>query len=49
MPNQKLIEDAFEKRAEFNPKNAPADVKSAVNDVLDQLDAGKLRGGKNQR
>ncbi len=43
MANQKLIEDAFEKRAEFNPKNAPADVKNAVNDVLDQLDAGTLR------
>ncbi len=43
MPNQKLIEDAFEKRAEFNPKNAPTDVKNAVDEVLDQLDAGKLR------
>ncbi len=43
MSHQKLIEEAFEKRAEFNPKNAPADVKQAVTETLNQLDAGAIR------
>jgi 2,3,4,5-tetrahydropyridine-2-carboxylate N-succinyltransferase len=40
---QNIIEQAFERRAEFSPANAPGDVKDAVAYVLDQLDAGKLR------
>jgi len=37
------IEEAFEKRAEINPSNAPADVVEAVEAVLDKLDSGELR------
>jgi 2,3,4,5-tetrahydropyridine-2,6-dicarboxylate N-succinyltransferase len=40
---QQIIEQAFEKRAEYSPQSAPADVKHAVEDVLGQLDAGILR------
>ena len=40
---QTTIEQAFERRAEFSPANAPVDVKEAVAHVLDELDAGKLR------
>jgi len=40
---QNIIETAFERRADFSPANAPADVKDAVAHVLNQLDAGKLR------
>ena len=35
-----LINDAFERRADFSPKNAPADVRSAVDAALDLLDSG---------
>jgi 2,3,4,5-tetrahydropyridine-2-carboxylate N-succinyltransferase len=37
------IESAFEERAKFNPKNAPADVRAAVDEVIDLLDTGKVR------
>jgi 2,3,4,5-tetrahydropyridine-2-carboxylate N-succinyltransferase len=37
------IEAAFEERAQFNPKNAPADVRKAVDEVIDLLDTGKVR------
>ncbi|HVK54354.1 MAG TPA: 2,3,4,5-tetrahydropyridine-2,6-dicarboxylate N-succinyltransferase [Burkholderiales bacterium] len=40
---QNIIEQAFERRTEFSPASAPAEVKDAVAHVLDQLDAGKLR------
>jgi 2,3,4,5-tetrahydropyridine-2,6-dicarboxylate N-succinyltransferase len=40
---QKTIEEAFEKRADFSPTSAPADVKEAVAKVLAELDAGRLR------
>ena len=40
---QKTIEDAFEKRAEINPSKAPAEVKDAVEHVLKDLDAGRIR------
>ena len=40
---QTTIEQAFERRGEFSPAGAPVEVKAAVVDVLDQLDAGKLR------
>lgn len=43
MSLQQFIEQAFENRAEFSPNNAPADVKDAVNNVLNQLDTGLLR------
>jgi 2,3,4,5-tetrahydropyridine-2-carboxylate N-succinyltransferase len=40
---QKVIEDAFEKRGELSPSSAPAEVKSAVAEVIAELDQGKLR------
>ncbi len=43
MSLQHLIEDAFEKRAEFSLSNAPADVRRAVTEALAALDAGSLR------
>jgi 2,3,4,5-tetrahydropyridine-2-carboxylate N-succinyltransferase len=38
-----VINAAFERRAEFNPTNAPADVRSAVEEALLLLDSGKAR------
>jgi len=38
-----LITAAFERRAEFTPKNAPADVRNAIEEVLALLDCGKVR------
>ena len=43
MSLEQIIEQAFEKRAEYSPTNMPQDVKDAVNDVLEQLDNGSLR------
>ncbi len=43
MSLQQLIEDAFERRTEFSPSNTPSDVRTAVNEALAALDAGKLR------
>ena len=40
---QSLIEAAWERRADFSPTSAPADVKDAVDRVLVDLDAGRLR------
>jgi 2,3,4,5-tetrahydropyridine-2-carboxylate N-succinyltransferase len=40
---QQLIDQAWENRAEFSPKSAPADVREAVAQVLNQLDQGTLR------
>jgi 2,3,4,5-tetrahydropyridine-2-carboxylate N-succinyltransferase len=40
---QQLIEDAFERRAEFSPRNAPNDVREAVAAALDLLDSGQAR------
>ncbi|HEU4603810.1 MAG TPA: 2,3,4,5-tetrahydropyridine-2,6-dicarboxylate N-succinyltransferase, partial [Steroidobacteraceae bacterium] len=37
------IEGAFEDRAKFSPKNAPADVRNAVDEVIALLDSGKVR------
>jgi 2,3,4,5-tetrahydropyridine-2,6-dicarboxylate N-succinyltransferase len=42
-PMQKTIEAAFEKRTDLSPTSAPAEVKEAVNNVLAELDAGRLR------
>ena len=40
---QSVIENAFENRAEINPTNATVEVRDAVNEVLHQLNEGKLR------
>ncbi len=40
---QQTIEQAWENRAEFSPKAAPADVRDAVAHVLAELDKGALR------
>jgi len=40
---RETIESAFERRAEINPGNAPADVVQAVEKVLGMLDNGTLR------
>jgi 2,3,4,5-tetrahydropyridine-2,6-dicarboxylate N-succinyltransferase len=40
---QRIIDAAFERRAEFNPANAPAEVKQAVAKTLDLLDGGQAR------
>jgi 2,3,4,5-tetrahydropyridine-2-carboxylate N-succinyltransferase len=38
-----IIENAFEIRAEINPKNAPKEIKDTVDDVLQRLNNGSLR------
>jgi 2,3,4,5-tetrahydropyridine-2-carboxylate N-succinyltransferase len=40
---EKVITDAFEKRASLSPKKAPAKVKAAVKKALALLDTGKVR------
>ena len=40
---QSIIEAAFEDRANINPANASAEIKSTVAEVLADLDSGKLR------
>ncbi|MFZ0107094.1 MAG: 2,3,4,5-tetrahydropyridine-2,6-dicarboxylate N-succinyltransferase, partial [Thiobacillus sp.] len=40
---QPIIEEAFERRAEINPRNADPQVKDAVMAVIDLLDMGELR------
>jgi 2,3,4,5-tetrahydropyridine-2,6-dicarboxylate N-succinyltransferase len=40
---QSIIEAAFEDRANINPANASAEIKSTVESVLADLDSGKLR------
>jgi 2,3,4,5-tetrahydropyridine-2-carboxylate N-succinyltransferase len=40
---QKLLDQAWENRADISSKSAPADVREAVAHVLEQLDAGTLR------
>ena len=40
---EKVITEAFEKRASFSPKKAPAKVKAAVQKALGLLDTGKAR------
>lgn len=42
-PRQSIIEAAFEDRANINPVNASAELKSTVESVMADLDAGKLR------
>lgn len=43
MSLQTLIETAWENRAEYSPKSAPAELREAVNSVIADLDAGRLR------
>ncbi len=38
-----LITAAFEERTNFSPKNAPAEVRNAVDEALTLLDQGKVR------
>ncbi|MEN9868158.1 MAG: 2,3,4,5-tetrahydropyridine-2,6-dicarboxylate N-succinyltransferase, partial [Pseudomonadota bacterium] len=38
-----MIDHAWENRAAFTPANAPQDVRSAVAEVMDLLDSGKMR------
>lgn len=40
---QTVIETAFENRADINPGNVSAEVRDAVNEVINSLDQGKLR------
>ncbi len=40
---QQIIDQAWEERANFSPKSAPAEVRDAVAHVLEQLDQGTLR------
>jgi 2,3,4,5-tetrahydropyridine-2-carboxylate N-succinyltransferase len=42
-PRLSIIETAFEDRANINPANASAEIKSTVNSIIADLDAGKLR------
>ncbi|HSF71582.1 MAG TPA: 2,3,4,5-tetrahydropyridine-2,6-dicarboxylate N-succinyltransferase, partial [Methylotenera sp.] len=42
-PRLSIIEAAFEDRANINPANASAEIKSTVNSIIADLDAGKLR------
>ncbi|MGJ8620273.1 MAG: 2,3,4,5-tetrahydropyridine-2,6-dicarboxylate N-succinyltransferase [Methylophilaceae bacterium] len=42
-PRQSIIEAAFEDRANINPANASAELKSTVESVMADLDAGVLR------
>ena len=40
---QQIIDQAWERRTEFSPKSAPAEVRDAVAHVLEQLNQGTLR------
>ena len=40
---QQIIDQAFERRSEFSPSSAPADVRDAVQSVISGLDRGELR------
>ncbi|MGA1664297.1 MAG: 2,3,4,5-tetrahydropyridine-2,6-dicarboxylate N-succinyltransferase, partial [Burkholderiaceae bacterium] len=40
---ESTINAAWEDRAKLNPTNAPADIREAVQTVLDALDAGQVR------
>ena len=45
---QALIDAAWEDRAQFNPANAPADLRDAVDQVIADLNAGRLRVAERQ-
>ena len=42
-PIQTLIEESFEKRADITPATASPELKSAVMQVIDELEKAKLR------
>ena len=42
-PLAATIDSAWERRSEFSPSSVPADVRSAVDTVIAELDAGRLR------
>jgi 2,3,4,5-tetrahydropyridine-2,6-dicarboxylate N-succinyltransferase len=42
-PRLSIIEAAFEDRANINPSNASAEIKTTVNSIITDLDAGTLR------
>ncbi len=41
--HQSIIENAWENRADISPSQAPAEVRSAVSEVLEKLNTGELR------
>lgn len=41
--HQSIIENAWENRADISPSQAPADVRTAVSEVLEKLNTGELR------
>ena len=43
---ESIIDSAFEQRAEFSPKNAPADIRNAVEEAIQLLDTGKARAAE---
>ena len=43
MSLQQIIDAAWERRTEFSPTSAPADVKNAVAETLKNLDSGSIR------
>jgi 2,3,4,5-tetrahydropyridine-2-carboxylate N-succinyltransferase len=40
---QAIIDEAFERRADINPRNADSNLKEAVDHIIDALDKGQLR------
>ncbi|MCD4637691.1 2,3,4,5-tetrahydropyridine-2,6-dicarboxylate N-succinyltransferase, partial [Proteus mirabilis] len=40
---QSIIDNAFEQRAEITPDNVEPQVRDVINNVIAQLDSGKLR------
>lgn len=40
---QSIIETAFENREDISPQKTPEDLRKAVDDIIEQLDKGKLR------
>ena len=45
---QSVIEDAWENRTSLSPASAPANIKSAVAEVIAGLDGGSLRVAEKQ-
>ncbi|MGE5638692.1 MAG: 2,3,4,5-tetrahydropyridine-2,6-dicarboxylate N-succinyltransferase [Clostridia bacterium] len=43
MTTQQIIDNGWEQRANFNPSNAPRELRDAVEEVIAGLDAGRLR------
>lgn len=40
---QSIIDNAFENRADITPNNVEPHIRDAINNVIEQLDSGKLR------